>query len=152
MFEWVLYTPLVEVAIMRNFKFCLKIILKYSWNNCIIFYRKNTSALKNLIKKSDTWTKARNSQVSEKNRLWRNLKMGLINNSTFINLIANKKTLCVVTIAIICSNLSSLWKSQCFRRPIYNPVKDLWWSFICKNSKPLSIFIKKLHRRCLLGF
>ena len=66
--------------------------------------------------------------------------------------VINKKTPCVVTIAIICSNLASLWKFQYFRRPIYNPVKHLWRSFYWKNSKLLSIFIKKLHRRCLLGF
>ena len=64
----------------------------------------------------------------------------------------NKKTLCVITIAMICSNLASIWKFQYFRRPIYNPVEHLWWSFYCKNSKPLSIFTKKLHHRCLLGF
>ena len=34
----------------------------------------------------------------------------------------NKKTLCVVTIAMICSNLAYLWKFQYFRRPIYNPI------------------------------
>ena len=39
--------------------------------------------------------------------------------------IQNKKTLYVVTIAIICSNLASLWKFQYFRRPIYNPVKHM---------------------------
>ena len=62
----------------------------------------------------------------------------------------NKKTLCVVTIAMIYSNLAS--KFQYFRRPIYNPVEHLWWSFYCKNSKPLSIFTKKFHHRwCLLG-
>ena len=74
---------------------------------------------------------------------------------TKINIVikkANKKTVCVVTIAMICSNFVSLWKFQYFWRPIYNLVKHLWWSFYCKNSKPLSIFTKKLHRRCLLGF
>ena len=54
----------------------------------------------------------------------------------------NKKTLCVVAIAMICSNLASRWKFQFFQRPI-NPVEHLWWSFYCKNSKPLSIFTKK---------
>ena len=64
----------------------------------------------------------------------------------------NKKTLCVLTIAMICSNLTPLWKFQYFRRPIYNPVKHLWCSFYCKNSKPLRIFTKKLHHRCLFWF
>ena len=41
---------------------------------------------------------------------------------------------------------------QYFCRPLYNPVKHLWWSFYCKNSKPLSIFWKELHRRWLLEF
>ena len=54
----------------------------------------------------------------------------------------NKKTLCVITIAMICSSLASLWKFQYFRRSIYNPVEHLWWSFYCKNSEPLSIFTK----------
>ena len=63
-----------------------------------------------------------------------------------------KKTLCVVTIALICPNLASLWKFQNFRRSIYNPVEHLWWSFYSKNSKSLNIFTKKLHHRCLLGF
>ena len=63
-----------------------------------------------------------------------------------------KKTLCVVTIAMICSNLASLWKFQYFRSSIYNPVEYLWWSFYCKNSKSLNIFTEKLHHRFLLGF
>ena len=50
---------------------------------------------------------------------------------------SNKKRCFVVTIA---------------RRPIYNPVQHLWWRFYCENSKLLSIFTKKLHRRCFLGF
>ena len=33
-------------------------------------------------------------------------------------------------------HLTSLWKFQYFGRPIYNPVKHLWWSFYCKNSQP----------------
>ena len=45
-----------------------------------------------------------------------------------------QETLCVVTIAMICSTLVSLWK-----RSLYNPVEHLWWSFYCENSKPLSI-------------
>ena len=61
--------------------------------------------------------------------------------------ILNKKTLCVVTIAMIYSTLASLWKFQYFRMPTYNPVEHLWWSFPCGNSKPLSTFTKKLHRR-----
>ena len=69
-----------------------------------------------------------------------------------LDLKENKKTLCVVTIAMICSILASLWKFQYFWRPIYNPVEHRWWSFYCKNSKPLSIFTKKLHHRCLLVF
>ena len=65
--------------------------------------------------------------------------------------IKNKNTLCAVTIAMICSNLASLWKFQYFRRPIYNPVEHVWWSFYCKN-KAVKYIHKKLHHRCLLGF
>ena len=61
-------------------------------------------------------------------------------------------TLRVVTIAMICSILSSLWKFQYFRRPIYKPIEHQWRSFYCENSTPLSIFTKRLHRRCSLGF
>ena len=57
----------------------------------------------------------------------------------------NNKTLYFVTIVMICSNLASLSKFQYFWRPIYNPVEHLWWNLFCKNSKPLGIFIKKLH-------
>ena len=60
-------------------------------------------------------------------------------------------TLCVLTIALICSNLTSFWKFQYFRRSMYNPVEHLWWDFYYKNSEPLSIFTKKLHHRCLVG-
>ena len=62
----------------------------------------------------------------------------------------NKKTLCIITMVMICSSLASLWKFQYFRGSIYDPVKYLWWSLYCKNSEPLSIFTKKLHHRCLL--
>ena len=70
------------------------------------------------------------------------------------NLLVKQKqeTLCLVTMAMICSTLASLWKSQYFQKPIYNPVEDLWWSLYCKNIKPLSMLTKKLHRRCLRGF
>ena len=70
------------------------------------------------------------------------------------NLLVKQKqeTLCFVTMAMICSTLASLWKSQYFQRPIYNPVEDLWWSLYCENIKPLSIITKKLHRRCLHRF
>ena len=63
-----------------------------------------------------------------------------------------QETLRIVTISIIFSTLASLWKFQYFRRPIYNRVKHLWCSFYCENSKPLSIFAKKLHRSCSLSF
>ena len=53
----------------------------------------------------------------------------------FVRINVNKKTLRVVTIVMICSNLASLWKFKYFRGPIYNPVKHLWWSFYCENSK-----------------
>ena len=56
----------------------------------------------------------------------------------------NKKR-CVVTIAMTCSTLASLWKFQYLRRSVYNPVEHLWWSFYCENSKRLSIFTKKHH-------
>ena len=58
-----------------------------------------------------------------------------------------QETLRVVTIAMIYSIL--LWKFNIFP---YKPVQYLWESFYCENSKPLSIFTKKLHRRCLHGF
>ena len=58
-----------------------------------------------------------------------------------------QETLCV-TIAMICSILALLWKSQYFQRPIYNLVEDLWWSLYCKDINPLSIFTKKLYCRC----
>ena len=63
-----------------------------------------------------------------------------------------QETLRVAAIALISSTLALLWKFQCFRRPIYNPIEHLWLSFYSKNSKPLSIFTKKLHRRYSLGF
>ena len=47
------------------------------------------------------------------------------NHLLFFLQIHNKKTLCVVTIAMIYFNLASLWKFQYFRRPIYNPVEHL---------------------------
>ena len=63
-----------------------------------------------------------------------------------------QEKLCVVKIAMIYSTLASLWKFQYFWRPIYNLVEHLWWSFYCENSKSLSLFTKKLHHRCSLGF
>ena len=57
--------------------------------------------------------------------------------------VSNKQeTLRVVTITIICSTITSLWKFQYFLWPICNQVWHLWWSFYCKNSKLLSIFTK----------
>ena len=50
-------------------------------------------------------------------------------------------------------HLSFILKISIFSEAyIYNSVKHLWWSFYCKNSKPLSIFTKKHHSRCSLGF
>ena len=63
-----------------------------------------------------------------------------------------QETLRVVTLTMICTTFASLWKFQYFWRSIHNPVEHLWWSFYCKNIEPLSIFTKKLHHRCLLGF
>ena len=54
-----------------------------------------------------------------------------------------QETLRVVTIATIYSTSASRWKFQYFRRPTYNPVEHLWWSFYWENSKPLSILPKK---------
>ena len=62
--------------------------------------------------------------------------------STQLHFKMQQETLRVVTIAMICSTLTTLWKFQYFRRSMYNPVEHLWWSFYCKNSKPLSIFTK----------
>ena len=56
------------------------------------------------------------------------------------------------TIAMICSTLASLWKFHYFRRSLCKPVKHLWWSFYCENSKPLSIFIKSSIIDAPLGF
>ena len=68
----------------------------------------------------------------------------------------NNKSLCVVAIAMICSNIVSLWTFQYFRRPIDNPADHLWLmelkKWIAKNSTSLSIITKKLHLRCLLGY
>ena len=55
---------------------------------------------------------------------------------------SKQKTLHVVTIAMICFTLASIWKFQYFRRHLYNSVEHLWWSFYWENSKPLSIFTK----------
>ena len=46
---------------------------------------------------------------------------------SYMKIKINKKTLCVVTIAMICSNLASLWKFQNFGKPIYNPDEHLWY-------------------------
>ena len=68
------------------------------------------------------------------------------------------KKQCITRNATHCNNrdgllhLTSFWKFQYFGRPTDNPVKHLWWGFYCENSKLLSIFTKKLHRRCSLGF
>ena len=53
-----------------------------------------------------------------------------------------QKTLCVVTIAIICSTLDPPWKFQDFRRPAYNLVKHPWWSFIAKI-----VSVKYIHKK-----
>ena len=37
----------------------------------------------------------------------------------------SNKMLCLVTIAMICSNLPSIWKLQSFQRLLYNSVKHL---------------------------
>ena len=63
-----------------------------------------------------------------------------------------QETLHIVTIAMTCCSLASPWKFQYFQRHICNSVKHPWWSFYCKNSKPLIVFTKKLHHRCSLGF
>ena len=63
-----------------------------------------------------------------------------------------QETLHIVTIVMICCSLASPWKFQYFQRHICNSVKHPWWSFYCKNSKPLIVFTKKLHHRCSLGF
>ena len=60
-----------------------------------------------------------------------------------------QETLRVVTIAMICSTLASLWKFQNFWRLIYNPVEQLWWSFCCENSTPACVFTKKFPSRML---
>ena len=62
-----------------------------------------------------------------------------------------QETLRVVAIAMICSTLASLWKFQHFRRPIYNSVKHLWWSFYCKNSTPVSVFTESSIADARLG-
>ena len=48
---------------------------------------------------------------------------------------------------MICSTLASLWKFQYFRRPVYNPVEHLWWSFYCGTRKPLEcVHLTKWHQ------
>ena len=48
---------------------------------------------------------------------------------------------------MICSTLASLWKFQYFRRPVYNPVEHLWWSFYCETRKPLEcVHLTKWHQ------
>ena len=84
--------------------------------------------------------------TSQVNACW------IITSSMLSNNNSKQETLCVVTIARICSILASLGKFKNFRRPIYKPVEHLWYNFHCKNSEPLSIFSKKLHRRCSFGF
>ena len=72
---------------------------------------------------------------------------------TFFQTTLNTKqeTLCVVTIAMICSTLASL-KISIFSEAYIKPVEDLWWSLYCENIKPLSIFTKKLDLRYSHGF
>ena len=76
--------------------------------------------------------------------VWVRQKLGSEYNllSSHAKIILNKKTLCVITIAMICSILASLWKSQYFQRPICNQVEDLWCSLYCENCKPLSMLEK----------
>ena len=68
-----------------------------------------------------------------------------------IHLNKQQETLCVLTIAMICSTLTWVWKFQYFRRPLYNPVKHLRWRFYCENSKSLSIFTKSSIADARLG-
>ena len=49
-------------------------------------------------------------------------------------------------------HLSFTLKISVYSGAYYNLVENLWWSFSCQNSKPLSIFTKKLHCRCSFGF
>ena len=87
------------------------------------------------------------------NPFWIFNKLGKFNKSSKMNskIKSKQETLCVVTIAMICSTLASLWKSQYFRRPIYNSVEHLWWSFSWENSKSLSIFTKSFIIDASLG-
>ena len=52
-----------------------------------------------------------------------------------------QETLRIAAIVMVFSTLGSLWKIQYFRRPLYNPVEHLWWSFCYENIKPLRGFI-----------
>ena len=61
---------------------------------------------------------------------------------TWFDFRRNQKTLCVVTITMICLNLASLWKFQYFWRPIYNSLEYLWWNVYCENRKSLNIITK----------
>ena len=54
-----------------------------------------------------------------------------------------QETVRILTIAMICSNLASYWKIQDFWRPIYNPVKHLWWSFYWKKIVSRQVYSQK---------
>ena len=49
----------------------------------------------------------------------------------------------LVTIAMTCSTLASLWKFQYFRRPIYNPV-EYGCSFFAKLSWKKNVVFEKI--------
>ena len=49
-------------------------------------------------------------------------------------------------------HISFTLRNSIFSEAYYNPAEPLWLNFYCENSNPMSIFTKKLHRKCLLCF
>ena len=129
--------------------------MKKKWNWCLLLnflLNKNSNAIILNFKFHECRKRSDHLGTRSKNAFTLKLIKIIVYNSRISFSKADEKkqeTLHVVTIVMIYSTLASLWKFQYFRRPIYNQIVHLWWSFY---SKPWSIFTKKIHRRCSLGF
>ena len=136
----------------RNLSFSLN---EKKWNWFLLFdfwLNKNSNAIILNFKFHDCRKRNDHLGTRIKNAFTLKLVKIIVYNSRISFSKADEKkqeTLHVVIIVMTYSTLASLWKFQHFRRPIYNQTEHLWWSFY---SKPLSIFTKKIHRRCSLGF
>ena len=86
-----------------------------------------------------------------KKKKLRRLRNIFLNLDGFLKTGTNKKTLCVKAITMICSDLASLWRFRYFPRPSRTSIME-HRTFMMELSKPLSIFTKKLHHRCMLWF